>query len=318
MEVMDRDLYLNDIRHFNRYYTNKLGLLARYRFNTQLTLTEARVLFEIGRRGLHTHGMLSAELKIDGGYLNRVIAKLGDLELIKKRKDDSDGRIVLLELTKKGLSRVRHIDEASDDDAGSLVDALGDSERAELVSHMRAIEKILEGFGHHAPSIIPALTVQDIAAVRVLVREYVASLGVNLAFQGIEKEIASLPGGYAAPTGALFLARMTSRADALADTGASGPTGEPAGCVALHRLDDETCEMKRLFVRPEYRGYGIGQSLANRILAEARSLGYKRMRLDTLDRLEDAVRLYRKLGFAEIPAYYENPLDGVLFFEKRL
>lgn len=311
---MDRDLYLNDIRHFNRYYTNKLGLLARYRFNTQLTLTEARVLFEIGRRGLHTHGMLSAELKIDGGYLNRVIAKLGDLDLIKKRKDDSDGRIVLLELTKKGLSRVRHIDDASDDDAGSLVDALGDSERAELVSHMRAIEKILEGFGLHAPSIIPALTVQDIAAVRVLVGEYVASLGVNLSFQGIEKEIASLPGGYAAPTGALFLARMASRSDA----DPSGLAGEPAGCVALHRLDGETCEMKRLFVRPEYRGYGIGQSLANRILAEARSLGYKRMRLDTLDRLEDAVRLYRKLGFAEIPAYYENPLDGVLFFEKRL
>jgi putative acetyltransferase len=301
------------IRHFNRYYTNRLGLLARYRFDTKLTLTEARVLFEIGRRGAHTQGALGSELRIDGGYLNRIVGRLVECGLVARRKDEADGRIVLLELTKTGRARAAAIDRASDEDATVLVSGLDDAELGELVGHMRSIERILERMGGARPSIETAERGVDVASVRALMREYVEFLGVDLGFQGVEKELAELPGKYAPPKGALFLARLGSARESR-DSGA----GEPAGCVALRPLGGEACEMKRLFVRPEYRGYGIGKALAERAIEAARELGYERIRLDTLERLDDAVRLYLALGFARIEPYCENPLPGAMFWEKRL
>jgi len=145
-------------------------------------------------------------------------------------------------------------------------------------------------------------------AVRTLIREYLGFLGVDLSFQDIEAELAGLPGKYAPPSGVLLLASATV------------PRGEalPAGCGALRDLGDGICEMKRLFVRPEYRGYGIGRLLAERLLTEGRTLGYRAMRLDTLDRLGEAVALYRALGFRPIPPYCDNPLPGALFWEREL
>jgi putative acetyltransferase len=301
------------IRHFNRYYTNKLGLLARYRFDTRMTLTEARVLLEIGRRGAHTQGALGAELRIDGGYLNRVVGRLVGWALVERRKDEQDGRIVVLELTDEGRRTATRVDASSDDEASSLVRDLGEAEIAELVEHMRAIEGLLEGRNKAAPQIELVERGPAIASVRVLMREYIEFLGEDLGYQGVDRELAELPGKYAAPKGALFLARMGSIRD---DRSASA--GEPTGCVALRPLEGEACEMKRLFVRPEYRGYGIGKTLALRSIAAARELGYRLMRLDTLERLDDAVRLYRALGFEPIPPYCENPLPGAMFWEKRL
>ena len=303
----------SSIRHFNRYYTNKLGLLARYRFDTKMTLTEARVLFEIGRRGAHTQNALGAELRIDGGYLNRIVTRLVERGLVGRRKDEDDGRLVLLELTDTGRVQARLVDEVSDEDALSLVEGLDHGGAEELLGHMRAIERILEGLGEARPVVDRAVSVQDLAAARVLMREYMTFLGENLDFQGIEEELEGLPGKYAAPTGALFIARLSG-----ARGGSYAGPGEPAGCVALRRLDEGICEMKRLFVRPEYRGYGIGRELTLRVIDAARALGYDRMRLDTLERLEGAVGLYRSLGFEEIPPYCENPLEGASFWEKKL
>jgi len=147
-----------------------------------------------------------------------------------------------------------------------------------------------------------------LAAVRTLIREYLDFLGVDLSFQDIETELAGLPGKYAPPSGTLLLASVTR----------SPGSGEAAGCGALRDLGDGICEMKRLFVRPAYRGYGIGRLLAERLLAEGRALGYRAMRLDTLDRLGEAVALYRTLGFRTIPPYCENPLPGAMFWEKVL
>jgi putative acetyltransferase len=144
-------------------------------------------------------------------------------------------------------------------------------------------------------------------------REYLESLGEDLEYQGIESELAGLPGKYAAPRGALFLASLGSPRDA-----DSHAVAESAGCIALRPLEGDACEMKRLFVRPEYRGYGIGRALAERAIEAARGLGYRRMRLDTLERLEDAVRLYEALGFERIAPYCENPLPGAMFWEKNL
>jgi GNAT superfamily N-acetyltransferase len=143
----------------------------------------------------------------------------------------------------------------------------------------------------------------DIATIRELFTEYGRSLGIDLSFQGFESELASLPGAYAPPEGALIIARQ--------DAGA-------CGCVALRKIDLRTCEMKRLYVRPGSRGEGVGAELVKRIIETARGLGYAAMRLDTLPSMKSAVSLYRSFGFTEIPAYIYNPIPGALFMEKML
>lgn len=159
---------------------------------------------------------------------------------------------------------------------------------------------------------LPAMTAprradpaKDLAVVRLLFREYAASLGFALDFQGFEDELASLPGDYAEPRGVILLAHA--------------PGGEPWGVVALRPLEDEgTCEMKRMYVRPEARGQGLGRILGEAIVEEARARGYSAMRLDTIDTMTPAITLYTSLGFRPIPAYRFNPMPGALYFEAAL
>ena len=139
----------------------------------------------------------------------------------------------------------------------------------------------------------------DIAIVRELFLEYAQSLGVDLAFQDFERELATLPGDY----DPILVAHWNS---------------EVAGCVALHALDSGVCEMKRLYVRPAFRGHAIGRTLAERVMAVAREKGFVRMRLDTLPMMGEAQKLYRSLGFNEIPPYRFNPIQGSKFMEARL
>lgn len=149
-------------------------------------------------------------------------------------------------------------------------------------------------------NIVHADRPEHIAAVRTLFREYEGFLNVDLCFQGFEDELAGLPGKYAPPEGALLLALEGA---------------DVCGCVALRKLEPGVCEMKRLFVRPKYRGLGLGQALAEAIIAQAKAKGYAAMRLDTLARLAEAIRLYEQLGFREITPYYHNPLPGVSYWE---
>lgn len=139
--------------------------------------------------------------------------------------------------------------------------------------------------------------------VRKLFREYEASLGIDLCFQGFQKELAELPGEYARPSGRLLLAFEGENV---------------AGCGALRRLQGDVCEMKRLYVRPEHQGKSIGAALAQELIEQAREAGYARMRLDTMPSMVRAVALYRRLGFQEISAYRFNPVPGALFFELRI
>jgi putative acetyltransferase len=146
----------------------------------------------------------------------------------------------------------------------------------------------------------------QLAQARELFLEYAESLGFgfSLCFQNFDKELGGLPGDYAPPDGRLLLAECE---------------GQVAGCVALHKLEPGICEMKRLYLRPQFRGRGLGRLLAERIIAEARQIGYQRMRLDTVEPvMKDAVAMYRKLGFAEIAPYRRNPMEGTIYMELTL
>jgi ribosomal protein S18 acetylase RimI-like enzyme len=149
-----------------------------------------------------------------------------------------------------------------------------------------------------------AETAAEIEQARQLFIEYAQSLGFSLCFQGFDQELAGLPGRYARPDGRLLLAEVD---------------GQTAGCVGLRPLESEICEMKRLFVRPEFRGMRLGRLLAERVITEAREIGYTRMRLDTIASIMvDAVGLYRQLGFVEIPPYCANPIPDALYMELAL
>jgi GNAT superfamily N-acetyltransferase len=151
--------------------------------------------------------------------------------------------------------------------------------------------------------IVQAHSQQDIAEVRVLFREYAASLGDDFYYGDFERELAGLPGKYAPPEGVLLIAKEEK---------------EAVGCAALRKIGDGIGEMKRLYLRPAFRGKGAGRNLALAIIAEARKIGYGRLRLDTLPKLREAIGLYRSLGFQEIEPYAYNPIEGVRYFELAL
>jgi ribosomal protein S18 acetylase RimI-like enzyme len=154
-------------------------------------------------------------------------------------------------------------------------------------------------------TIIPAETADLISTARELIMEYAAWLEFKLCFQGFDEEMRTLPGKYAPPSGRLLLALWDQR---------------PAGVIALRALDEPgLCEMKRLYVRPEFRGHGIGRILAERVIADAAEIGYSRIRLDTIQgKMGEAIAMYRRLGFRETAPYYSTPVGQTLFMELAL
>jgi GNAT superfamily N-acetyltransferase len=154
-------------------------------------------------------------------------------------------------------------------------------------------------------TILHAETAEQVSIASELIQEYAASLNFNLCFQGFEDEIRSMPGKYAPPAGRLLIALWD---------------GRPAGVIALRPLEEAgLCEMKRLYVRPEFRGHQIGRILAQRIINDATEAGYSRMRLDTVaGKMDRAIAMYRELGFTETVPYYQTPVGQTLFMELAL
>jgi len=141
---------------------------------------------------------------------------------------------------------------------------------------------------------------ENLSYVRELFLAYAEWIGIDLSFQNFNEELENLPGDYAPPDGVLLLAFLDDK---------------PAGCVALRKFEDGICEMKRLYVRPEFQGLGLGKRLTEEIIIEAKRLGYAKMRLDTMSMMGSAQKLYRSLGFKEIEAYRFNPVEGTVFME---
>lgn len=148
--------------------------------------------------------------------------------------------------------------------------------------------------------IVQATTPDDFAGVRELFAEYAKALNLDLAYQGFDSELAGLPGVYAPPAGRLLIAR---EGDAI------------TGCIALRPFKDGVCEMKRLYVRPDYQKTGLGRSLCVRLIGEAKEAGYRAMLLDTLPLMQSAIRLYESLGFVRRSSYYDTPLEETIFME---
>jgi putative acetyltransferase len=151
--------------------------------------------------------------------------------------------------------------------------------------------------------LVPGHATEHLATIRRLFVEYAEALEVDLCFQGFDRELLTLPGRYAPPAGRLILALDGA---------------EPAGCVALRGIGDGICEMKRLYVRPQFRRHGLGRALACEIIAAAREVNYERLRLDTIESMQDAIGLYESLGFRRIAAYYDNPSNLAVFMELNL
>lgn len=158
--------------------------------------------------------------------------------------------------------------------------------------------------GANSLSIQSADSPDQIAQVRELFLEYAKSLSFNLCFQSFDQELAGLPGDYAPPEGRLLLAYWE---------------GKLAGCVALHKINGAACEMKRLYLRPAFRGKGLGRSVVEHLIAEAHRIGYRQMRLDTVEAdMRDAVALYQRMGFKDIAPYRPNPMSSVRYMELEL
>ncbi|HEV7255941.1 MAG TPA: GNAT family N-acetyltransferase [Mesorhizobium sp.] len=157
-------------------------------------------------------------------------------------------------------------------------------------------------------TVAPARSGTEVEAFRELLREYVDWLSrdhsIDLGFQGVEEELCSLPGKYAPPEGEMLLAYSVE--------------GLPLGCIAVRRFEDQICEIKRLYVRKEARGMGVGQKLAAEILKVAKDLGYTKAILDTGSFMDAAQRLYEKAGFSDIPPYYQNPVAGIRYLGRDL
>jgi DNA-binding MarR family transcriptional regulator/GNAT superfamily N-acetyltransferase len=271
------------IRAFNRFWTNRMGLLAEGLLDSTFSLTEARVLFELATRDQPTATEIGRELGLDPGYLSRILKSFERRGLIDRTATPSDGRQRTLTLTDTGRAAFAPLDAASRRQAGNLVESLGDSV-ADMVRAMRTIRQILSEPGEAAPVVLRSPQLGDIGwIIRRQAQLYEQEYGWDVRFEILLAEI--------------FVAMM-KQFDPATDHGwIAERDGDIVGSVYVVRQSDDVAKLRLLYVEPAARGLGLGRRLVRECIGFARAKGYKRLTLWTNDVLKPARRIYQQTGF---------------------
>jgi DNA-binding MarR family transcriptional regulator/GNAT superfamily N-acetyltransferase len=290
---MDVD-QVEQVRDFNRYYTRRIGVLTDRYLGQDRTLSEARLLFEIGDRADVRD--LRTRLGLDSGYLSRLLRSLEQQNLVRLHAHPADGRARIAELTEAGARERADLDARSRAGIGELLRPLTGEQRAELVAAQAKVRRLLR----LAAVTIDAVAGNDPVGRRCL-RAYADELAVRFP-EGYDDSALTRPDELVGDAGALLVAREE---------------GRPVGCGAWRRLGPDAAEVRHLWVGADARGLGLGRRLLARLESDARGHGVATMRLGTHRVLTEAIALYRSRGYHEIPPYDDSPYNQ-LAFEKAL
>ena len=295
------------IREFNRFYTAILGLANKHILASDYSFTEARVIYEIN----HSNGISAREIKeklqLDEGYLSRIVNKLVKQGVIVKQQSNQDKRLFLLSLSAKGLQELAEINHHSNLQVENLTKHLNKDEKQKLNHLLQEAKQLLErGAANPNTSQKPtikfsiAYNKQDFDEGKKLFKAYAEALSFDLEFQNFDQELKNIKHQYASPRSALILCYVQQ---------------EAIGCVAIRKINDDTAELKRFYVQPNYRGLKIGKQLLELAIDKAKELNYTFVRLDSAPEQSKAQELYKAFGFYEIAPYGYNPLEGVVYME---
>lgn len=306
---------IETIRAFNRYYTAWLNVLNKSYLGSRFSWPESRALFEVYLHpGIHA-AELCAHLRMDKSYASRLFARFEKGGLLRRELVPGSRGLKRIYLTPAGLDEARQIDRRGREQIMDKLDHMDADRLRELCRSMLSIETLLRESETQADKsrkerpmdirLIPAYDhPQEVAA---LFSEYTDMLIAGdptfkkyLAVQNYDEEIRHLETKYGAPYGRLYLA--------LCD-------GAVAGCIGLRRIDAQNCELKRLYVRPQFRGHALGELLVRKVIGDAVQIGYSAMLLDTLPFLQSALKLYERLGFTRIERYNNSPMDSSIYMK---
>jgi DNA-binding MarR family transcriptional regulator/predicted N-acetyltransferase YhbS len=273
------------VRAFNRFYTGRIGVLGDGFLRTQHSLTEARVLYELGDREVVEVADLRRDLEIDAGYLSRLLSRLEEQGLVTRERSQDDGRRQRVRLTDDGAAAFAELDRRSAAEIGELLDGLGDERRQRLVAAMQAIAGLLDDDPRADGALV--LRAPNPGDYGWIVHrhgvQYAEEYGWDETFEAL---VARIVADYAEHHEPRREAAWIAEVD-----------GEPVGCVLCVRKDDATAQLRLLLVDPRARGHGIGGRLIDECLRFARRAGYEQIVLWTNDVLHDARRLYERAGF---------------------
>ena len=281
------------LRRFNRFYTARLGLLQESHLDSNLSLSEARILYEIAQNPATTAAALRKTLALDAGYMSRMLSSFEKRRLIQRKPSKQDARELLLKLTPAGKRIATKLDSQSSREMSLLLESLPPQKRETLVHALTTAHEILS-----APTIVKATTIEA-ADAKLLLNEYYDA--INVVQRDTQKSIQSF---LSDPAAGLWIAYVD---------------GTPAGCVVLKPLPNipSASECKRLYVRSEFRRRGIAEALLDAMEAHARKLSLTWVYLDSKDDLPVAIALYKRRGYEPCARYNDNP-QATIFLRKRL
>jgi len=285
------------IRRFNRLVTQRVGALEDHFLGRDRPLGQSRVLYEIGRNGADLRD-LRATLGLDSGYLSRIVQSLESERLVKIEPAADDERVRRVRVTRKGMAEIDEMDRRSDEGAAAILEPLGEQQRERLVNAMEEVRRLLIASAVHIERVDPAS-----AEARSCLELFYSE--VDSRFESGYDPDRSLPApadDFAPPTGAFLVASVD---------------GKSVGCGGVRRISERVGSIRRMWVAEDVRGLGVGRRMLGALEEEARRLGFRIVRLETNRALGEAIAMYRKAGYREVPPFNEEPYAHH-WFEKRL